>query len=47
MKTFLVNAPPLFWALVALPAIVVARIVVPEVVRLVVPEVVRTVLHLL
>lgn len=51
MKAYLANLPMKIWALLVLPAVVVAypivRIVVPAVVRAVVPEVVRTVLHVI
>jgi len=51
MKGYFANLPPKIWALMVLPAVIVAypvvRIVVPTVVRAVVPEVVRTVLQLI
>jgi hypothetical protein len=51
MKAYLANLPTSFWALIALPALVVTRCVVatvvPQVVHAVVPEVVRTVLRII
>ena len=50
MKAYFANLPTKTWALIVIPAILiaypVARIVVATVVRIVVPEVVRTVLSL-
>jgi hypothetical protein len=51
MKAYLINLPMKIWAVLVLPAVViaypVARIVVPAVVHAVVPEAVRTVLSVI
>jgi hypothetical protein len=51
MRTYLPQLSPTAWALLALPALVIARCVVmtvvPEVVHAVVPEVVRSVLRII
>ena len=51
MKAYLANLPTAFWALIALPALVVTRCVlttvVPQLVHAVVPEVVRNVLRII
>jgi hypothetical protein len=51
MKAYFTKLPTKTWALVVLPAILLAypvvRCVVPAVVNAVVPEVVRTVLHVI
>jgi hypothetical protein len=51
MKAYFTNLPTAFWALVALPALIVTRCVlatvVPHVVHAVVPEVVRSVLRII
>lgn len=51
MRTYLPNLSETVWALIALPALVVARCVVmtvvPQVVQTVVPEVVRSVLRII
>lgn len=51
MRAHLANIPTAVWALIALPALVVARslvaTVVPVIVQAVVPEVVRTVLRVI
>ena len=51
MRSYLANVPPVIWALIALPALVVTRsvlaTVVPAVWHAVVPDVVRTVLRLI
>jgi hypothetical protein len=51
MKAYVANLPTAFWAVMALPALVVTRCVlatvVPQVVHAVVPEVVRTVLRVI
>jgi len=51
MKAYIASLPTAFWALIALPALVVTRCVVatvvPLVVHAVVPEVVRTVLRVI
>ena len=50
MKAYFTNLPTKAWALIVIPAILIAypvmRIVVATVVRIVVPEVLRTVLSL-
>ena len=51
MKAYFANLPTKIWALLVLPAVVIAypvvRIVAPAVVHAVVPEVVRTVLRMI
>jgi len=51
MKVYLSNLTTRMWALLVVPAVVIAypvvRIVVPAVVHAVVPEVVRTLLHMI
>lgn len=51
MKAYLANLPTKTWALLVVPAIVIAypvvRIVIPAALRAVVPEVVKTVLSVI
>ena len=51
MKAYFTNLPTRTWALIVIPAIVIAypvvRIVGPAIVHAVVPDVVRTVLNLI
>lgn len=51
MKAYFTNLPTKVWALLVVPAVMlaypIARIVVPAVVHAVVPEVVRTVLSVM
>ena len=51
MKAYFTNLPARVWALIVLPAALIAypigRIMVPAVMRAIVPDVVRSVLHIL